>query len=164
VVCLYKTGTARQGLRYTEALNEALCHGWIDGVRHRHDKDCFTVRFTPRKPRSIWSRVNIAHAERLQRSGRMTKAGLAAFEAREAARTGVYSFERDAVKLAPALAKRLRSNRAAWTFFQAQAPWYRRVSTFWIMSAKRDETRLRRLETLIECSAQGTRVPPLKTS
>src|ERR1039457_2130825 len=102
VVRVHKTGADRPGLRYTDALDEALCYGWIDGVRRRHDTESFTVRFTPRKPRSIWSRVNVAHAERLQRSGRMTKAGLAAFAAREAERTGVYSFERDAATLTPA--------------------------------------------------------------
>jgi uncharacterized protein YdeI (YjbR/CyaY-like superfamily) len=145
---------------YAQALDEALCFGWIDGVRRRVDADSFSVRFTPRKPRSIWSRVNIGHVERLTKSGRMRKPGLAAFEARTAERTGVYSFERQAT-LAPAYARIFRANAAGWAYYQSQPPWYRRTTTHWIMSAKREDTREKRLASLIACSARGTTIPEL---
>jgi uncharacterized protein YdeI (YjbR/CyaY-like superfamily) len=155
-----KTHAADQGVTYAQALDEALCFGWIDGVRRRVDADSFSVRFTPRRPRSIWSRVNIAHVERLTKAGRMREPGLAAFEARTEARTGVYSFERPA-PLAVAYAKHFRAHAAAWEYYQSQAPWYRRTTTHWIMSAKREETRAKRLAVLIACSARGATIPEL---
>jgi uncharacterized protein YdeI (YjbR/CyaY-like superfamily) len=145
---------------YAQVLDEALCFGWIDGVRRRVDDDSFSVRFTPRKPRSIWSRVNIGHVERLTKSGRMRKPGLAAFEARTEARTGVYSFERQTA-LAPAYARIVRANAAASAYYQSQAPWYRRTTTHWVMSAKREDTREKRLAILIACSARRTTIPQL---
>ena len=160
VLRCFKTHAADQGVTYAQALDEALCFGWIDGVRRRVDGDSFSVRFTPRRPRSIWSRVNIAHVERLTKAARMTKPGLAAFAARTEARTGVYSFERPAT-LAPAYARILRANAAAWAYYQSQAPWYRRTTTHWIMSAKREDTRAKRLASLIGCSARGTTIPEL---
>ena len=153
---------ARTGITYAQALDEALCYGWIDGVRRSLDADGFSIRFSPRKPRSIWSRVNIRHARRLIAAGRMTRAGLAAFEARKADRTAVYSFEQRPAELPPPLKRRFRLNGNAWRYFQKEAPWYRRTSTHWILSAKREETRLKRLETLIACSAEGVRIPPLR--
>jgi uncharacterized protein YdeI (YjbR/CyaY-like superfamily) len=160
VLRCFKTHATDQGVTYTQALDEALCSGWIDGVRRRVDDDSFSVRFTPRRPRSIWSRVNIAHVERLTKAARMTKPGVAAFEARTEARTGVYSFERPAT-LAPAYARSLRSNAAAWAYYQSRAPGYRRTTTHWIMSAKREDTRAKRLASLIDCSARGTTIPEL---
>ena len=157
----YKTHTAHRGITYTQALDEALCFGWIDGVRRAADADTFSVRFTPRKPRSNWSRVNVAHVERLGRAGRMTKAGLAAFAARDERRTGVYSFEQRPAKLSAAYAREFRANAAAWAYFQQQPPWYRRTSSHWVMSAKRDETRAKRLATLIAYSARRKPIPPL---
>lgn len=148
------------GLTYAQALDEALCYGWIDGVRRRFDGDSYTIRFTPRKPRSIWSRVNVAHVERLIREGRMAAPGLAAYRARTAARTGIYSFERPET-LAPAYRRALRAKPQARAFFDAQPPWYRRTCAYWVMSAKREETRARRLAQLIACSARGRRIPPL---
>jgi len=156
----FKIHAADQGVTYAQALDEALCFGWIDGVRRRVDDASFSVRFTPRKPRSIWSRVNIAHVERLTKTGRMRKPGLAAFEARTEERTGVYSFEREAT-LAPAYARIFRAKAAAWAHYQSQAPWYRRTTTRWVMSAKREETRAKRLAILIACSARGTTIPQL---
>jgi uncharacterized protein YdeI (YjbR/CyaY-like superfamily) len=157
----YKTRAARRGVTYAQALDEALCYGWIDGVRRGVDDVSFSVRFTPRRPRSTWSRVNVAHVQRLTREGRMAKPGLEAFKAREEARTGLYSFERAAMKLPPAYLKRLRADPAAWAHFQREAPWYRRTCTYFVMSAKREETRLRRLGLLIAYSRQGKRIPPL---
>lgn len=152
-----------RGISYAEALDEALCFGWIDGVRRGHDDDYFTVRFTPRKKGSIWSLVNVRHVERLIAAKKMTAAGRQVFEARQAHRTGIYSFEqKNPRELAPAYRKRFKANKAAWAWYQAAAPYYRRTSTFWVMSARKDETRERRLATLIECSAQGLRIPPLR--
>ena len=162
VLRLAKVHAAGTGITYKEALDEALCFGWIDGIRRALDADSFSVRFTPRKPRSIWSRVNVAHMERLIAAKRVTKAGLAAFEARTAGRTGVYSFEQRATALAPAYRREFERQRAAWRHFQQEAPWYRRTSSHWVMSAKRETTRRRRLETLIACSAEGVRIPPLR--
>jgi uncharacterized protein YdeI (YjbR/CyaY-like superfamily) len=161
LVRICKTHIAEQGLTYVEALDEALCFGWIDGVRRRIDADSFSIRFTPRKPRSIWSRVNVAHVERLIRSGRMARAGLAAYEGREESRTGIYSFEQRPTTLAPEYARLFQANRKAWTFFRSLAPWYQRTSTFWVMSAKKEETRMRRLGLLIARSAEETPIKEL---
>jgi uncharacterized protein YdeI (YjbR/CyaY-like superfamily) len=159
---LFKVHAADRGITYTQALDEALCFGWIDGVLHRLDEHSFSQRYTPRKPKSTWSRRNIAHVERLTKEGRMAPAGLAAFNARTEARTGVYSFEQARPDLTPAFLKALRTNAAAWAFYQAQASWYRRTTGHWVMSAKREETRVKRLAILIDCSARGTRIPPLQ--
>jgi uncharacterized protein YdeI (YjbR/CyaY-like superfamily) len=162
ILRIARNHAADSGLTYAQALDEALCHGWIDGVRRRLDGDSFSVRFSPRKPRSIWSKVNVRHVQRLIEAGRMTQAGLAAFEAREESRTGVYSFEQRSTELAPGYRKRFAADEPAWRYFQREAPWYRRTSSHWVMSAKREETRLKRLQTLIDCSAEGLRVPPLR--
>ncbi len=162
VVRCFKVHATAQGISYAEALDEALCHGWIDGVRRALDTDSYTIRFSPRKPRSIWSLVNVRHVERLIAAGRMTPSGLATFKARDAARTGIYSFERSVADLSPALARRFRANPKAWTGFQARPPGYRRTCLHWVMSAKQEPTRLRRLEHLIECSARGENIKPLR--
>jgi len=154
----YKKHAAHRGVTYAEALDEVLCVGWIDGIRRSLDEDAYSIRMTPRKPRSIWSRVNVAHVERLIAAGRMTEAGLAVYRAREESRTGIYSFERAAMELAPELARRFRRNRGAWRFFLAQPPGYRRLMTYRIMSAKRESTRASRLDQLIEASARHTRL------
>jgi uncharacterized protein YdeI (YjbR/CyaY-like superfamily) len=138
-----------QGPDYREALDEALCFGWIDGVRRSVDEDSFSTRFTPRKPKSYWSAVNIRRATELANEGRMHAAGRAAFEAREVKRPKRYSFENKPQELDPPLKQKFRANKRAWTFFQAQPPWYRRTSTFWVMEAKREDTRERRLAELI---------------
>ncbi len=130
-------------------------------MRRSLDEDSFSVRFTPRTRGSKWSAVNIRHAERLEAAGRMHEAGLAAFHQRSTVPAG-YAFESAPRELSPAHLARLRANRRAWTYFQAQPLWYRRTSAFWIVSAKKDETRLRRLETLIACSEKGEPVPPLR--
>ncbi len=158
-VGFHKRHTGRPSLTWPESVDEALCFGWIDGVRHSVDEDRYTIRFTPRKPSSNWSVVNIRRVEALVRDMRMRPAGLRAFEAKRADRSGVYSFEqRDQAKLSPVEERQFRANRAAWRFFEAQPPGYRRVTTFWVVSAKREETRARRLERLIRESAEGQRV------
>jgi uncharacterized protein YdeI (YjbR/CyaY-like superfamily) len=160
VLRCFKKHAASRGVTYAQALDEALCFGWIDGIRRGVDDDSFSVRFTPRKPRSIWSRVNIAHVKRLTETGRMQQAGLKAFAARTEERTGVHSFERQTA-LTTAHARIFRANPAGWAYYQSQAPWYRRTTAHWIMSAKRDETRAKRLAILIACSARGTTIPQL---
>jgi uncharacterized protein YdeI (YjbR/CyaY-like superfamily) len=158
-VGFYKKATGRPSLTWTEAVREALCFGWIDGVRRSIDAESYANRFTPRKPRSNWSAVNVRHVEELLAEGRMHPAGLAAYEARAPARTGVYSYERrHEAKLDEAQEAELRANRAAWDFFRAQPPGYRQTAIFWVVSAKREDTRARRLATLIDDSAHGRRI------
>ena len=158
-----KAHAGAQGVTYLEAVDEALCFGWIDGVRRRVDADSFSVRFTPRKPGSKWSAVNIRKASALVEAGRMRPAGTAAFEAREArAGTRRYSYESKPEALEPAMERTFRRDRTAWAFFQSQPPSYRRTSTFWVMDARRAETRERRFETLRRCSAEGERIPLLR--
>jgi uncharacterized protein YdeI (YjbR/CyaY-like superfamily) len=160
----FKVHAKDRGIGYREGLDEALCYGWIDGVRRGVDDDSFTVRFTPRKPRSNWSRVNIRRANELEADGKMHPAGLVAFRARDVTRPAPYSFESKPLELSAAFAKQFRANKAAWEFFQAQAPWYRRVSKFWVMSAKRDETRKKRLRELIDRSAKRVSIEALRRS
>jgi uncharacterized protein YdeI (YjbR/CyaY-like superfamily) len=158
-----KAHAREQGITYLEAVEEALCFGWIDGVRRRVDADSFSVRFTPRRPGSKWSAVNIRKAAALMEAGRMQPAGKAAFEARETrASTRRYSYESKPEALDPAMERTFRRDRKAWALFQAQPPSYRRTSVFWVMEAKRAETRARRFEILRRCSADDERIPLLR--
>ena len=161
LVRCYKNHAKLKGMTYFQAVDEALCFGWIDGVRRRVDEHTFSVRFTPRKPKSTWSAVNIKRVGALETQGRMRPPGLAVFRARDPKNSQRYSFESRPVALAPAFAKQFQANRRAWAFFQARPPWYRRTSAFWVMSAKREETRAKRLGVLITYSARGTTIPPL---
>jgi uncharacterized protein YdeI (YjbR/CyaY-like superfamily) len=154
---LHKKQSGRPSVTYSDALDEALCFGWIDGVRQSINSGSYRIRFTPRKAKSQWSAVNIRRVAQLIAAGRMMAAGLKAFEpAKDQHRT--YSYEqRNAAKFTAADNRRFRSVRNAWDFFQSQPPWYRRTSTFWVISAKRPETRERRLDSLIEhCRNQRT--------
>ena len=162
-VGFHRKGSGRPGLTYPEAVDEALCFGWIDGMIRRLDATSFTHRFTPRKPGSIWSKVNVDHVARLTALGRMQPAGLAAFAARTAARTGVYSYEQKntppgPADLPPALAIVLRENGPAWTFWQPLAPSYRRKVVQWITGATQASTRERRLQRLVLYCAAGRRL------
>jgi uncharacterized protein YdeI (YjbR/CyaY-like superfamily) len=161
LVGFHKTGLGAGGLTRKEAVDEALCVGWIDGVVRRVDERRYAVRFTPRKPTSIWSAVNIARVAELTAAGRMRPAGLAAFERRRESRSRVYSFEQENVEFTPAQRKTFRANPEAWAFFRSRPRSYRRTATWWVISAKREETRLRRLETLIDDSADGRRIKQL---
>jgi uncharacterized protein YdeI (YjbR/CyaY-like superfamily) len=163
-VLLWKTHAKHRGMGYTEALDEALCFGWIDGVRRSVDADSYRIRFTPRKQGSRWSLVNVRHVERLEKAGRMHAAGRAAFQARDPDDPRRYSFETEPVVLSPAFARKFRGNRRAWRYFESTPPWYRRVATFWVMSAKRPETRERRLAHLIERSEQEIPIRELDRS
>jgi uncharacterized protein YdeI (YjbR/CyaY-like superfamily) len=164
LVRCYKVQAKLRGLTYREALDEALCFGWIDGVRRSVDTDSFSTRFTPRKPRSKWSIVNIRRAKELETEGRMHASGRAAFAARNLTNSRRYSFEEKPSALDRDAEKRFRANQPAWKFFQAQAPWYRRTSIFWVMDARREETRARRLAALIASSAKGEPVKPLSSA
>ena len=157
----YKKGSGRPSITWPESVDEALCVGWIDGVRKSVDGDSYTIRFTPRRPGSIWSAVNIKRAQVLAEQGRMQPAGLAAFQARREDRSAIYSYERRREELEEPYASLLRKNKAAWAFFQSQPPWYKRAVYGWVMSAKKEETRLKRLAQLIEHSAQERIIPPL---
>jgi uncharacterized protein YdeI (YjbR/CyaY-like superfamily) len=161
LVGFYKKSSGRPSVTYHEALDEALAVGWIDGVRKSLGDEGYTIRFTPRRKGSYWSRVNTARAKALIEAKRMTDAGLAAFDARDQARTGKYSFEREASAFDAAQERRFKKNKKAWAFFQEQPPGYRRVATFWVVSAKRDETRGSRLGILIDLSADGRRLSML---
>ena len=149
-------------MTYQEALDEALAFGWIDGVRRCLDAERYTIRFTPRKPRSIWSKVNIRHVNRLKAAGRMTAAGLRVFDARSAARSGLYGYEREPMAFDATAKRTFAANPTAQTFFDAQPPGYCRTVTHWVMSAKKEETRARRLALLIDKSTRGQRVDFLK--
>ncbi len=157
-VGFYRKDADVKAVTYPEALDEALCWGWIDGVRKKVDSIRYTNRFTPRKPNSIWSHVNIKNVERLLAEARMMPAGLAAFENRNAERSGVYSFEQTSIEFDGTLLAMFQENKAAWAFWEKQPPGYRRVATHWVTSAKRQETRQRRLQTLIVDSENGRRL------
>ena len=155
---MYRKASGKGGVTYKEALDEALCIGWIDGVRKRLDEESFVQRFTPRRPDSYGSAVNIKRAQELIEAGRMHATGLAAFERRDSLKAEKYSFERQNAKLDPGMEKRFRANPRAWAFFESQPPGYRRLIAHWVTSAKREETRQRRLEALIKESAARRRV------
>jgi len=161
LVGFYKRSSRKKGATYAQALDEALCYGWIDGVRRLMDADSYMIRFTPRKPRSIWSLVNVRHVERLQKAGKMAEPGLQAFALREKQRTGIYSFEQKRPGLSAKFKKLFRANRPAWEFFSRQARWYQRTAGHWVVRAKQEETRMRRLAKLMEVSAAGRRLDQL---
>jgi uncharacterized protein YdeI (YjbR/CyaY-like superfamily) len=154
----HKKGSGKKSVTYAEALDEALCFGWIDGVRRNFDETSYTIRFTPRKPRSIWSLVNVKHVERLQKEGRMHSAGLAAFERRDPKRTGIYAFENAPRDLSSEYEQEFRRHKGAWEFFQTYPPYLKKQVSYWVMSATKEETRSGRLRRLIESSAKGERI------
>lgn len=147
---------------WPESVDEALCVGWIDGLTKRIDEASYMIRFTPRKAGSIWSAVNIARVSELTREGRMQPGGIAAFKRRSAAKSAIYSYEqREPAAFDEAAERQFRANARAWEFFQAQPPWYRRTATYKVISAKREETRQKRLAALIADSAAGRRIREL---
>jgi len=162
-VGFYKRRSGKPSITWQEMVDEELCFGWIDGVRQGIDEISYSNRITPRKPRSTWSAVNIARAQELIRLGRMHPAGLKAFERRTDERSAIYSYEqRKSARLERGAERSFRANQKAWTFFQAQAPGYRQAATWWVISAKRQETRKKRLATLIADSALGRAIGPLR--
>jgi uncharacterized protein YdeI (YjbR/CyaY-like superfamily) len=158
-VGFYKKDTGKQSITWPESVDEALCFGWIDGIRRRIDDESYSIRFTPRKTSSTWSAVNIARATELSREGRMSPAGENAFAARKENRSGIYSYEQRSAELVEPYAGKLRRNKKASKFFVSQPPSYRKAANWWVISAKQEETRLRRLEKLISLSAAGQTIP-----
>lgn len=160
LVGFHRVATGRPTLTWSESVDEALCFGWIDGIRKRIDETRYVIRFTPRRAGSFWSRVNIAKAEALIRAGRMRAPGRKAFEARELRRVGVYSYEqaRERAVLPPRALAVFRKQEAAWAWWAAETVGYRRIASWYVISAKREETRARRLDVLIECCARGRRL------
>jgi uncharacterized protein YdeI (YjbR/CyaY-like superfamily) len=159
VVGFHRKATGNPTMSWPESVREALCFGWIDGVVKRLDDERYTRRFTPRTARSIWSAVNIRHVESLLAEGRMMPAGIRAFESRSSERSAIYSFEQDAVVLPEAFAATFRTNGRAFQFFERQSASYRKAVIWWIVSAKQDATRRRRLSLAIAHSERHERVP-----
>ena len=162
LLAYYKKGSRRPSITYPESVDEALCCGWIDGVRRSLNDEAYTIRFTPRKKGSYWSAANIRRAHELIRQGRMTPAGLAAFDQRDEEKADRYSFERATVELTPEMEQRFRDDADAWAWWDKQPPSYKRPATHWVTSAKQEATRLKRLDTLIADSAAGRRIAPLQ--
>ncbi len=162
-VGFHKRDSGRPSITWPESVDVALCFGWIDGVRKSIDATSYKIRFTPRKPRSVWSAVNLKRASELSKLGLMHSSGLVAFEKREAIRSVIYAYEqqRKSAVLTPAYRKEFRAHPSAWKFFQSQPPWYQRTSSWWVIGAKREETRRKRLATLIACSAKSKTIPAL---
>jgi len=159
LVGFYKKETGRPSITWPESVDEALCFGWIDGIRRRIDDHSYSIRFTPRKPTSNWSAINIKRVAALTKEKRMSAAGHAAFDKRQAKRSGIYSYEqRHRAKFSPGLSRLFRANKAAWTFFLAQPPGYRQQMIYRVMSAKRDDTKIKRLNDLITFSAARKRM------
>jgi uncharacterized protein YdeI (YjbR/CyaY-like superfamily) len=158
----YKKGSGKPSITWPESVDEALSFGWIDGIRKSVDDESYTIRFTPRRPRSIWSEVNVKRARELIEMGRMHPAGLKVFEERVQERSGIYAYENQRRELADSYLGTLKANKKAWEFFRAQPPGYQRTVGHWVMSAKKEETRAKRLATLIDDSANGRRIAPLR--
>jgi uncharacterized protein YdeI (YjbR/CyaY-like superfamily) len=155
----YKKGSGKPSMTWPESVDEALCFGWIDGIRKSIDDVRYTIRFTPRKRGSVWSSVNIKRAGALIELGHMQPAGLEAYQARRENKSGIYSYEQRSVDLEEPYNRLLKKNKTAWSFFQTQAPSYRKAISWWIISAKKEETRLLRLEKLTAFSKKGQRLP-----
>lgn len=161
LVGFYKIASGKPSMTWPESVDEALCFGWIDSVRKTIDSESYSIRFTKRRPNSIWSNVNVAKVESLIAAGRMTEAGLERFAARRVDKTGVYSFEQKGIELDAASQAVFKENLAAWEFFEAQSAAYRKKAVWWVSSAKRPSTRSARLQALIEASMAKTKAPSL---
>ena len=164
-VGFYKRDSGRPSITWPESVDAALCYGWIDGVRNSIDEVSYRIRFTPRRATSTWSAINVKRVAELTKLGLMCPAGVKAFDARKGDKTGIYAYEqRKNAKLPPAFEKQFRANKKAWDFFQSQPPWYRRTTTHRVISAKQEETRLRRLAELIKDSELGQPIKGLRRS
>lgn len=158
-VGFYKKGSGRKSMTWPEAVDEALCYGWIDSIRKGIDGESYANRFTPRKRGSVWSNVNVNRVQVMTDFGRMQPSGLAAFQARKEARSGIYSYEQGNLDLPEPYQALLRGNTLAWEFFQRQPASYRKAASWWVVSAKQERTRLTRIETLVAHSARAERLP-----
>ena len=158
LVGFYKVGSGKPSMTWPESVDQALCFGWIDGIRKSYDETSYTIRFTPRKSSSIWSAVNIQKVEELTRQGLMQPAGLAASEKRQEHKSKVYAYEQAEVGFSAEFEQAFRAQEKSWAFFKKQANWYRKVMINWVMSAKQPATRQNRLDKLIAYSAEGKRI------
>jgi uncharacterized protein YdeI (YjbR/CyaY-like superfamily) len=158
LVGFYKVGSGKPGMTWSQSVDQALCFGWIDGIRRSVDGESYCIRFTPRRPSSIWSRINIQKVEMLQANGLMTKAGLDVYLLRKDSKTGIYSFEKSPAKLNPEFEEEFKKNKTAWEFFVKQAPSYKKTIINWVQSAKQEPTRLSRLNKLILSSENHKRI------
>ena len=163
LVGFYKKDSGKPSITWPESVDAALCFGWIDGVGRSIDETSYTIRFTPRRPTSTWSAVNIKRVQQLKKTGLMHPAGLKAFAARSAKKSGIYSYEqRKSAKFTREQEKQFRANKSAWEFFRSQAPWHQRVTTYWVISARKEETKLKRLSVLIDHSHNRRTLPQLR--
>jgi len=158
IVGYYKTGTGRPSLTWSQSVDQAICYGWIDGIRRSIDEERYCIRFTPRKLTSIWSNVNLKKVEELKKKGLMTEPGLRAYDMRKAEKSGIYSFEKEAFKLTEEFERLFKSNQTAWDFFNKQAPSYRKTKIYWVMSARQEATRISRLNKLVLASEKHIRL------
>jgi len=162
LVGFYKKDSGKPSITWPESVDAALCFGWIDGVRRSIDETSYAIRFTPRRPTSTWSAVNIKRVKHLKKTGLMHPAGLKAFAARSARKSGIYSYEqRESAKFTREQERQFRADKSAWEFFRLQAPWYQRLTTYWVVSAKKEETKLKRLSVLIDHSRNRRTLPRL---
>lgn len=162
LVGFHKVSSGKPSMTWPESVDQAICFGWIDGIRRSINESSYSIRFTPRKPGSTWSAVNIKKVEKLKKLGLMAPAGLEAYARRQESNSVIYSFEQENVGFAGEYAKIFRRNKKAWENFISMAPYYRKVVTHWVMSAKREETQLKRLNTLIEDSARGVKIKEMR--
>jgi uncharacterized protein YdeI (YjbR/CyaY-like superfamily) len=158
LVGFYKVGSGKPSMTWSQSVDEALCFGWIDGVRKSIDEESYSIRFTPRKPKSIWSAVNIRKVEELRKQGLMQPAGLAAYDKRDENKSAIYAYEKATVKLDAEFEEKFKANVKAWTFFQSQAPYYLKTAIYWVMNAKQETTKINRLEKLIAASEAQQKV------
>lgn len=161
IVGFYKVATGKASISYKESVDEALCYGWIDGIRKSLGDESYSIRFTPRRKGSIWSRVNIQRAAELEKLGLMKPSGLKIFHSFDKKKTNMYSFEQKTVKLSREFEKQFKANKKAWQYFQSMPPSYQRPAIWWVISAKQEETRKRRLNTLIHDSEAGRKIKVL---
>ena len=161
-VGFYKVKTGIPSITWSQSVDEALCYGWIDGLRKSIDDKSYKIRFTPRKPKSIWSAINIRKVAELTKLGKMRPAGIEAFKKLDLDRANLYSFEQKEIVLDKAFEQKLKANKKAWTFFKSLPPSAKKATIHWLISAKREDTKLRRLDTLIQCSEDGLRIPMLR--
>ena len=158
----YKKSSGKPSITWPESVDEALCYGWIDGIRKSIDEEKYMIRFTPRKPKSNWSNVNVKRVKELIKLGRMQPPGLTAYQKKDPKKTGIYSFEQESSGLPATYENTFRKNKNAWKFFEAQIPSYRKPCIRWVLSAKQEATRIKRLQTLIEDSARGEFIAPMR--
>jgi len=160
-VGFYKVDSGKPSMTWSQSVDQAICFGWIDGVRKSIDTESYFIRFTPRKPTSIWSAINIKKVEELSKQGLMQPAGLASFKLKKEHKSKIYAYEKEAVKLSAGFEKKFKANKRAWEFFQSLPPSYHKSALDWVMSAKQETTSIKRLDELITDSEAGRKIKRL---